>query len=688
MAMPFVVGQWVKGDRFYGRGALLQEILHGQRNCTWLLGTRRIGKTSLLKQLEHLASQPQSGYLPVFFDFQGAASAAELHQYFADALLDAEERLERAGVPLADLEADGLFAALERLRRRLRSTGLRLLLLCDEVEELIQLDRADPALLGKLRRALQSRDDVRSVLASTPRLWALAGQRGDTSPFLHGFTPPLYIRGLTDEEARSLVRQDHLAAELRPALGAPAVERVRERCDNHPYLVQLVCKRFLETGDLEEALDQVAADEMVRHFFSVDFEILSEEERQILRFIATQTAATSGSIQARPADGARSPSGGLRRLEELGFVRRDAQRRFVVANSFFRRWLQELAARERLPAAAAAPRGGTGPGKRDVGSLGGASVSCGLIGAMLLHYRIVRRLGEGGMGQVYAAEDTRLGRQVALKLLPPEMAADRDRLERFEREARALAALNHPHIVTVYAVEAVEDLHFMTMELLAGRTLAELMARRLPLETILGLALPLVDALAAAHARGIIHRDLKPANVIVAEDLHVKLLDFGVAVFREAPGGVDTWTDTELRTAPGTLVGTLPYMSPEQIQGRPVDPRSDLFSLGTILYEALAGTRPFRGGTPAELLSAILRDAPRPLAELRPDLPPQVGAIVGRCLEKDPQARYASAADLHRALAALKGDRDAPAPGPALGPRWPGLLLRLGHLARRVFRRS
>ncbi len=341
--VPFVVGQWVRGERFYGRSAQIAEILDGNRNWLWLLGTRRVGKTSLLKQLEHLTeSSPEGGYFPVFWDLQGAESPEELHQDFADALLDTEERLERLGIDVDDVMADNLFASLSRLRRRLRSKRLKVLLLCDEVEELIQLKEKDPALLRKLRRALQSREDIRSVLASSIRLWALAEQKQDTSPFLHGFTPPVYIDILSDDEARALIRQTQLGGEARPSFDDRAVELIRERCGNHPYLIQLLCKRTLELGDLDEAFEQVATDSMVSFFFSVDFELLSPNERRIVTAIAERTAASSKTIGLDlPLD---SPSlvGSLHRLEHLGFIRRNDERRFYLVNYFFRRWLHNL----------------------------------------------------------------------------------------------------------------------------------------------------------------------------------------------------------------------------------------------------------------------------------------------------------------------------------------------------------
>jgi len=342
-AIPYVVGQWVRGDRFYGRVAQIGEILEGHRNCIWLLGTRRVGKTSLLKQLEHIAeASTERRYFPIFWDFQGAETAAELHLNFGDALLDADERLERIGLSTEEVEAEDLFVSLERLRRGLRSRKLRLLLLCDEVEELIKLHRKDPALLRKLRHTMQSREDIRTVLSSTIRLWALSDEKEDTSPFLHGFTPPLYIERFSDEEARSLIEQSHLGLAQRPQFAEGVVEAIRDHCDNHPYLVQLVCKRYLETGELGEAIEQVATDRMVSYFFSVDFDMLSAAESNIIRVIARESMVTSKLIQQEFPLGSDALEGTLRRLENLGFIRSNKEHQFVLANYFFRRWLQEM----------------------------------------------------------------------------------------------------------------------------------------------------------------------------------------------------------------------------------------------------------------------------------------------------------------------------------------------------------
>jgi len=340
--VPFVVGQWVRGENFYGRSAMVEEVLGGNRNWLWLLGTRRIGKTSMLKQLELIAvTKPELGFVPVFWDLQGADRPEELHLDFADALLDAEEHLEGVGISISDIRADDCFESLGRLRRQLLSKDLRLLLLCDEVEELIQLNRQDPALLRKLRRALQSREGILSVLASSSRLWRLAEAGEDTSPFLDGFTPPLYIGTLNDDEAGDLVRQSQLPDASRPAFGIDEVERIREHCGNHPYLIQLLCRRAHEHKDLEQATEEVAADRAVSFFFSVDFELLSDVERAIILLLAEQPNISSGSVVESLVDPVDGLAGHLKALQNMGLVAEDEAGGLFLPNAFLRRWLVE-----------------------------------------------------------------------------------------------------------------------------------------------------------------------------------------------------------------------------------------------------------------------------------------------------------------------------------------------------------
>ena len=283
-------------------------------------------------------------------------------------------------------------------------------------------------------------------------------------------------------------------------------------------------------------------------------------------------------------------------------------------------------------------------------------------GQSIGHYRIVRPLGQGGMGAVFLAEDTKLDRKVALKVLPTEMAQSADRIERFRREAKSVAALNHPHIVTLFSVEEDAGTHYLTMEWVEGESLDHtLPPSGLALPKVFDIGIALADALGAAHERGIIHRDLKPANVIVTKDGRVKVLDFGLAKLLaeqepapSAPDATATVAKGETLTAAGTIMGTMPYMSPEQIGGEALDARSDIFSLGVVLYELATGRRPFAGKNPAETASAILRDAPRPLAESRQDAPRQLVRIVDHCLQKDPDARFQTAKDVRNELRALR----------------------------------
>ncbi len=273
-------------------------------------------------------------------------------------------------------------------------------------------------------------------------------------------------------------------------------------------------------------------------------------------------------------------------------------------------------------------------------------------GDRLGHYTLVSLLGSGGMGAVYRATDTVLGRDVALKVLPPDMADDPERLERFRREARTVAALSHPNIVTIYSVEHADGTHFLTMELVEGRTLEDAMAdhRPVPIERVLEIARQITGAAAAAHDKGIVHRDLKPANVILDASGRVKVLDFGLAKTRGAAAFSAGDAATALATQVGTVLGTPTYMSPEQVRGLDVDHRTDIFSLGVMLYEMATGARPFRGRSAAELASSILRDAPPAVGDVRPSVPSDLTRAITRCLEKDPSARFESMAQLADAL--------------------------------------
>ena len=283
-----------------------------------------------------------------------------------------------------------------------------------------------------------------------------------------------------------------------------------------------------------------------------------------------------------------------------------------------------------------------------------------MVGQTLSHYKILDKLGAGGMGEVYLAKDTTLKRRVALKVLPPELAANQERLERFQREAETLAALDHPNIVHIYSVEEVDGVRFLTMQLVEGKRLSDLIPKSgMALERIFEVAIPLADALAAAHEKGVIHRDLKPGNIMVTEDGRVKVLDFGLAKLRpevEVPEA--TALPTEPLTEEGRILGTMPYMSPEQLEGSALDARTDIFSLGVILYEMAAGERPFKGDSSVSIISSIMKDTPRGVDTLREELPHHLGRVIAHCLEKNPKRRYQSAIDVHNELDALRKEVD------------------------------
>src|SRR5438445_3493015 len=285
-----------------------------------------------------------------------------------------------------------------------------------------------------------------------------------------------------------------------------------------------------------------------------------------------------------------------------------------------------------------------------------------MIGGTLNHYRIVDKLGAGGMGEVYLAEDTRLHRQVALKVLPRDLAAHPARRERFEREATSVASLNHPNIVTVHSVEEAEGIHFITMELVAGRPLSDLIQDNgLPLGRFFDLAVPLADAMAAAHKAGILHRDLKPDNIVVGNDGRLKVLDFGLAKSREGPEASSAASADPTRhlTEEGQILGTVAYMSPEQVEGRSLDHRTDIFSMGMVLYEMATGRRPFQGDSHASIISSILRDTPSPASDLNPRLPRHLGRIIRHCLAKDPEQRTQSTQDVRNQLLDLRREIDS-----------------------------
>ncbi len=283
-----------------------------------------------------------------------------------------------------------------------------------------------------------------------------------------------------------------------------------------------------------------------------------------------------------------------------------------------------------------------------------------MVGRVVAHYEIVEKLGEGGMGVVYKARDTRLGRFVALKVLPQDRMSDPERRQRFVQEARAASALNNPHIVTIHDVDERAGVHFIAMELVEGQTLADRIGRRgLPLRDALQLGSQIAGALAQAHAKGIVHRDLKPTNVMVTGDGVAKVLDFGLAKLVESETSEEAATDVKPATDEGTVVGTAAYMSPEQAQGQRIDARSDIFSFGSLLYEMVTGRRAFSGETKVSALAAILKEEPRPASEVAPGVPRELERLIQHCMRKDQSRRFQHMDDVRTLLDQLREDSDS-----------------------------
>ncbi|HWW92859.1 MAG TPA: AAA family ATPase [Vicinamibacteria bacterium] len=337
MRNPFIAGSWVRGDNFFGRSGILREILEGERHSVWILGARRLGKTSLLKELEHRVQQSsQTPFVPLYWDLQGSGDARGLAETFLGSVEDSEAFRRATDISVEDLESLPASEMLTTLVRRTVRSGWRLLLLVDEAEELLTVARVDAGVLPRLRRIFQKGAEVRTVLTSTRRL-ARIDERTDfaTSPFLQGFIPPLYLTPLAPEESRSLLARGNFRGD--------EVEVIMERTGNHPFLVQLIASRLFESRDLAGTLDQVASDEMVSNFFSVDFQTLEEGERAILEEVSREGRRTRRELAQALGKGEESVEPQIYGLLMLGYLAAEGKE-YRVGNWFFDRWLRRVAA--------------------------------------------------------------------------------------------------------------------------------------------------------------------------------------------------------------------------------------------------------------------------------------------------------------------------------------------------------
>jgi predicted Ser/Thr protein kinase len=589
---PFVIGQWVRGEKFFGREVLITELLEGPRTAVWVAGLRRMGKTSLLREIEQrVARNTATIYLPLYWDLEGAIDDATLCESLFAALdeipggIAAEKAWEALSTP----------EVIRKIQKAARQQGKILLLLCDEVEALLAVAKDDPHLLARLRRVMQTSDSVRCILTATRRLSRLETlDATETSPFLHGFVPPLYLPPMNEAEIQPLLTKAGFALETQKIL--------YQLTGGHPFLLQVMAKRTLEIGSVEQAFENMKHDETLQNFFIVDYNTLQPAEKSLLRRCAESKvpAASTGPTvtMARQT------------LQALGLLC-EQEGMLQPRSPLIKVWL-ELMPDESAPAATNATSGfrQLRRGER-IGS-----------------YEILHEIARGGMGVVYCGRDVHLQRLAAIKLLNPELVHDESHRARLLAEARALSQLQHPNVAIIYAVEFLGEVPCLCMEYIDGQRLDDWalhppknMAQRLELSR------QIASALAAAHGIGIVHRDLKPSNILVRRDDVSKLVDFGIA---------RRLTSASRITNTGQTPGTPAYMSPEQVCNLDVDVRSDVFSFGVVLYELFAGVRPFAGDNELALAYAIVNENPAP----QPTLPPALEALILRMLRKKPETRF------------------------------------------------
>lgn len=601
---PFVVGQWVRGENFFGREEIIAELLQSPRRAVWVAALRRMGKTSLLREMERRVQHDDATpFLPLYWDCEGAADEATLRESLLAAL-------DESAHPFPEQPSWEKFSTPEILRKVQQAVRARkhtLLLLCDEVEALLTVAKNDPHLLARLRRVLQG-EHVRCVLTATRRLAQLETfDEAGTSPFLHGFVPPLYLAPWTEAEAICFLAQTGFTAETQRELYA--------KSGGHPFVLQLLAKRTLELGALAAAYEHLQNEATLHSFFAVDWNTLQPAEQRLLLQCATGAACDTVSTESRVA---------LQTLAALGLLTTRAGQ-WHVRLPLFQAWLVQTQAAINFRTAVLVP------GSLQIGERVGA-------------YEIVREIGRGGMGVVYRGRDVHLQRMAAIKVLHEELLLEPHARARFLAEARAASLFHHPHVAAIYGIEFKNDMPCLCMEYIEGqrldrwaKTSEATFARKLVI------AKQLASALGAAHAIPLIHRDLKPGNIIVRNDGAAKLLDFGIA---------RRLSHATRLTQAGQILGTLAYMSPEQVSKLELDTRSDVFSLGVVLYELFAGQPAFVGENELALAYSIVNETPPPLPS---SVPHALADLLLRMLAKLPEQRPMNGQEVSLLLEGISG---------------------------------
>ncbi len=616
-------------EMFYDRDHALNDIsafLRGNQSIS-VVGPRKIGKTSLLFHLLRREVQARLGletdYLFVYLDCEvlGNSRADEVFgQFAADMASALDERSLPAEAALAAAAAKPTRLSFEAAVRQLNRRGLRVVLILDEFERLSANSNLDLNFFNALRSAA-GRYQLAYLTASAQPLIALtySGRSQDvlSSPFFNIFAP-LFLGLMPEAEARRLIREP--AARAGAAFSTETEDFIWRLAGGYPLALQIACYHAMDHPDDVDTVERKTMQELSAHF-EYYWRNLSAPEQSALRHLPEAAEREGGDAVLR---------GVLRDLEQKCLlVSAGGQYRYPT-----RAW--ELFMSARAPALAAVTR--------DTGSLSGLVIG---------HYEVQESIGRGGMAEVYRGRHLRLGRTVAIKVLPASLASEADFRERFEREARAIAALKHPNIVQVFDFGDFEGMHYMVMEYVAGKDLARrlLDAPRLPLVQAVRMMEGVASALDYAHAQGLVHRDVKPSNVLLEplgifseagdEQVRAILTDFGIAKI-VAGGG---------RSTTGGAMGTLDYMAPEQVRAsEQIDGRADLYALGVMMYEMVAGRLPFAGDSPGQIMLAHLqKPAPDPRT-FAPDLPQSAALALLKALAKDPEDRFLHAGDLIAAL--------------------------------------